>query len=212
MSNDRNIAFVASGQIPPSPPPASTTGPIGWLRENLFDGWLNTILTVLGVLIVLAIVPGAVQWAFIDSVWSAGSLKECREIIAAAGAESGACWAVINERFSQFIYGFYPEAERWRANLTFVLLLVALVPVLADSIPYRSAGLAFSAVFPIIAYFLIWGGSFWPLVSMAAFAAALYFGFPRASAIIDEKTASYGDAARLVATGLAIIAFTALWW
>ena len=39
----------------------------------------------------------------------------------------GACWAFIQERFHLFIYGFYPEPERWRSDLAFILLCRAIV-------------------------------------------------------------------------------------
>ena len=166
--SDRNVAFVASGQIPPSPPPPATTGVLGWLRENLFDGIFNSILTVLSLAFVAWIVWTTVPWAFVDSVWHASSLKECREINA-----DGACWAVIVERFDQFIYGFYPTDERWRPSLAFLLLMLALAFALFDGMPYREKGMIYSAIYPVICYWLIWGGSFWFVIMfLAAFVVA----------------------------------------
>ncbi len=150
---DRITPFVAQRVIPAEPPPPSTVGAIGWMRANLFRGPMNTFLTVAAVAMILWIVPGIIQWAFIDSVWIANNLSECRQI-----NPDGACWAVIVERFGQFIYGFYPAELRWRPNLAFVLLLVALAYALFDKLPGRRYGLIFAAVYPIIAYFLIWGG------------------------------------------------------
>ncbi|MFQ5567725.1 MAG: amino acid ABC transporter permease, partial [Paracoccaceae bacterium] len=69
-----------------------------------------------------------------------------------------ACWAVINERFNQFLFGFYPAELYWRPVLAFVLLGVALVPVLFDNVPFRNYGLMYAAVYPVIAFFLLWGG------------------------------------------------------
>ena len=57
-----------------------------------------------------------------------------------------------------FTYGFYPEEHRWRVNLSFILLIVALIPVLFDKAPYRSLGLKFSIAFPFIAGWLLVGG------------------------------------------------------
>ena len=149
----RTVAYVAPTQIPPSPPPTGEFGAMHWLRQNLFDGWLNALLTVVSVLVVFLLVPPILEWAFIDSVWNASSLDECREINA-----DGACWAVINERFDQFIFGFYPESLRWRPVLAFLLLFLALAPVLFSSVPRRL--LWFSLAYPFVAYFLIWGGAF----------------------------------------------------
>ncbi|MEL6768048.1 MAG: amino acid ABC transporter permease [Pseudomonadota bacterium] len=166
-----NVAYVASGPIAASPPPANSTGPVGWLKENLFRGPVNSAVTVILLAIILYLIPGIIQWAFIDSVWVASSLNECREL------GNGACWAVIVERFPQFIYGFYPEEERWRPNIAFILMIAAFAFALFDKMPYMSEaayqkirpyGLVFAACYPVIAYWLIWGGSiFGPILFLA---------------------------------------------
>ena len=71
----------------------------------------------------------------------------------------GACWPFMQAKFSQFIYGFYPEAERWRVNLTFVLAALLLLPLLIPRLPAKglNAGLFFIAL-PIVAFFLLHGG------------------------------------------------------
>jgi len=151
MSTERNVAFVAGGQIPPAPPPSSETGPVHWLRENLFSSVLNSILTLGSIALLVWFIPVTISWAFIDSVWNAGSLRECRAI-----DSEGACWAVINERLNQFIFGFYPNELYWRPVLTFVLLPLAMAPALFSGLPRKM--LWFTAAYPVIAYFLIWGG------------------------------------------------------
>ncbi|MDH3666998.1 MAG: amino acid ABC transporter permease [Paracoccaceae bacterium] len=158
MSSDTSISYVASGQIPPSPPPAATTGVMGWMRENLFDGWMNSVLTIVSIAAIVLIVPPIIDWAFLRGVWNAGSLSECREIVAAAHGEGvrGACWAVINERFNQFLFGFYPTHLYWRPILAFVLMFVALAPVLFTQVPRFM--LWFSLIYPVVAFLLIWGG------------------------------------------------------
>jgi general L-amino acid transport system permease protein len=158
MSSDRSIAFVASGQIPPSAPPANLTGPIGWVKQNLFDGILNSILTLASIAVIVMVIPPLIDWAFLKGVWNAGSLGECREIIASTYGEgaSGACWAVIHERIYQFLFGFYPPELYWRPILAFVLLFVAIAPVLFSSLPRQM--LWFSFAYPVIAILLIWGG------------------------------------------------------
>lgn len=157
--SERQIAFVSPGPIPPSPPPAATTGFLGWLRENLFRGPVNSLLTLGSLALILWLLPGIVQWAFIDAVWIASSLSECREL------GEGACWAVIVERFDQFIYGFYPSDLRWRPNIAFLLMFVAFAYALFDGMPGRRYGLIFAAVYPLVAYYLIWGGSIWDVAT-----------------------------------------------
>ena len=163
MSVGEHVAFVAAGQIPPAPPPSNSTGAIGWLRENLFAGPINTLLTVISFAVIILLVPPIIDWAFLKGVWNATSLQNCREIIVAEFGEGskGACWAVINERFNQFLFGFYPSELYWRPILTFLLLLLALAPVLFPNLPGRKALLIHAALFPVIAVFLIWGGTIW---------------------------------------------------
>jgi general L-amino acid transport system permease protein len=117
--------------LPPAPPPVGERGAVKWMRENLLSTPLNIALTVLGVLIVYWIVAASLPW-WLNSVWNASSLGECREIVAAKAGEgaTGACWAMIRERWHQFIFGFYPPSQYWRPVLAFGLLFAALVPVL----------------------------------------------------------------------------------
>jgi general L-amino acid transport system permease protein len=158
MSSDHQIAYVAPAQIPPSRPPAIMTGPIGWIRKNLFDGPINSLLTLVSIAVIVLLVPPIFDWAFLKGVWNASSLTGCREIIVATHGEgaTGACWAVINERFNQFLFGFYPPQLYWRPTLAFILLFVALAPILFTAVPRQA--LWFSLAYPVIAFFLIWGG------------------------------------------------------
>jgi general L-amino acid transport system permease protein len=107
---------------------------------------------------------------FLQSVWVADSLSECREIRNeryGPGASS-ACFAVITERWKQLLFGFYPQSLYWRPVLSLILFLVAAAPILFQSVPRRL--LFFSAIYPFIAYFLLWGGAIWgPLAVIAGF-------------------------------------------
>lgn len=161
--------FVRKDMLPPQAPPVSQIGVVRWMRENLFSGPLNTVLTVLSVLAVLWIVQHLGPW-FLNSVWNAGSLAECRQILDGA---SGACFAVIRDRWAQLLYGFYPSDLYWRPNLALVLMLVALAPILFDRVPRKV--LWFSALYPAVAFWLLWGGSIWvPVAVMAGF--AIWYG------------------------------------
>ena len=161
--------FVRSEMIDPRTPPAGQRGPLRWMQENLFSSPMNSVLTVLGGLAILWLAMGIVPW-MLHSVWNANSLTECREIIAQTwGPEAtGACWAMVRERWHQYMYGFYPMDQYWRPNLAFGLMLVALAPVLFLSLPRKM--MLFSLVFPFIAFWLLWGGSVWsPLVVALGF-------------------------------------------
>jgi general L-amino acid transport system permease protein len=204
MSSDRNIAYVASGQIPPSAPPAATTGFIGWIKENLFDGIVNSILTLASIAIIVLLVPPIIDWAFLKSVWNADSLSDCREVIAATHGEhvEGGCWAVINERLNQFLFGFYPSELYWRPSLAFMLLFVALAPILFNQLPRQM--LWFSAAFPAVAYFLIWGGSIWGVLAV--------LGGPVVGVLLGFRVGRllYGD--NFVVAAIVSVLLSILWW
>lgn len=162
--------FVRETMLPQQEPPLGERGAVKWVRENLFSGWMNSALTVLGALIMFFLIKLSLPW-LLHSVWNAKSLSECRAVIAANWGEgqSGACWALIHERWNQFIYGFYPRDLYWRPNLTFLLLVVAIAPVLFAQVPRLL--LAVTAAFPALGFWLLWGGSIWgPVMAMVGFA------------------------------------------
>lgn len=141
------------GQHPDFPPPKNLVGPLAWIRENLFGSITDTILTLLAVWLLWLIIPNALQWTVFDAVLNASSRQECREI-----SESGACWALITAQFEKSIYAFYPPEERWRPNLAFLLMFVALGPILFDKFPARGKMFIFSVAYPFIGGWLLVGG------------------------------------------------------
>lgn len=71
-----------------------------WLKINLFDSWLNVILTVLSVVFLLFTGIPFVRWALF-----------------------GADWTPITENVRLFLVGQYPVAQMWRPGVIFVMLL-----------------------------------------------------------------------------------------
>ena len=165
----QTVAQVRDTMLPPAPPPRSEVGAIRWLRENLFSGPLNIILTVLALWLLWAVLHEALPWAW-RGIWRADSLTECRAIRDQLYPEgtSVACWAVITERWRQLVFGFYPASQIWRPPLALVVFLLAVMPVLFSGLPRRLLWLGAAAPFLIV--WLLWGGSIW-----GPFAAALGF-------------------------------------
>jgi general L-amino acid transport system permease protein len=146
---------VAGGfeRHPELPPPAMTVGAVGWLRQNLFSSVTNTFLTLLAFYLLYITVPPLIQWALIDSNWIGTSRDDC--------TGGGACWVFIAKRLDQFIYGFYPAAERWRVNLGFGLLVALCVPLFVKAFPNKVwLGAFLLFVYPVLAFFLFYGGLF----------------------------------------------------
>ena len=164
-TNAQSVAFVRTEQIPPSPPPAMETGIVKWVRENLFSGWVNSVLTILSLYFIYQLLAFVMPWV-LNGVWNTSSLAECREVLQGV---TGGCFSVLTERWNQLLFGFqYPSEFYWRPSLAFVLLFFAAAPVLFFDLPRKL--LIFTAIYPFIAYWLIWGGTILtPIVSLLGF-------------------------------------------
>ncbi len=170
-THNRSVAFVRTTEAPSLPPPSNAAGPFKWLKDNLFATPANSLLTIIAILVIYAVVTGTFPWMF-NGVWNSSSLAGCREVL---DGTTGACFAVLVERWNQLLFGFqYPTELYWRPGLAFVLLFVAAAPVLFFDLPRKL--LIFTAVYPFLAFWLIWGGSITaPLLAMAGVAAGYFF-------------------------------------
>ncbi|AUH66021.1 amino acid ABC transporter permease [Paracoccus zhejiangensis] len=180
----QTVSFVRETMIPPAPPPTRQTGALSWLRENLFSGPVNTILTLLGLAIIWFLVSHFWDW-FAHSVWNAASLAECRQIIAETWGEGarGACWAVIRERWNQYLFGFYPMELYFRPVMAFGFLMVALAPVLfSESLQIRRIVLIVSAALTLVLMAVLGAPMVW-----LAFAAVVMIG----AVVIAERHAPW---------------------
>jgi general L-amino acid transport system permease protein len=149
------IAYVQKESIPRRPPPASLTGPLGWLRENLFSSPGNIMITLVSAALIVWLVPGMIRFLFTDAVFTGADRTAC---LAKDGVLPGACWAFVKERFSFFIYAFYPNAERWRVDIFFALLAIGVVWMLWLKAPRRDLGMIyFLIIMPVASYVLLTG-------------------------------------------------------
>src|SRR6202163_2675882 len=157
MSDQMASAFVRQELVPERAAPIKTTGFAGFVRTRLLNSPGNILLTIASALLLWFTVVPAVKFLLVDAVWQGQDRNAC--LAENAGHLVGACWPFVQAKFTQFIYGFYPEQERWRVNLTFFLGALLLLPLLVPPLPAKSlnAGLFFFA-FPIVAFFLLHGG------------------------------------------------------
>ncbi|MBN9009513.1 MAG: amino acid ABC transporter permease, partial [Rhizobiales bacterium] len=129
MATAAELAYVQREEEPILPAPRSEIGAFAWFRQNLFSSVGNSIVTIIAILFLAWVIPPIVRWAFVDAVWTGPD----REVCLPEGV--GACWAYVNAKFAQFIYGRYPIDERWRVNLTGILFVAGIVPMAIPSIP-----------------------------------------------------------------------------
>ena len=119
------MGLVGDGNLPDLDPPASTVGIIGWLRKNLFSGPINSILTFIGIALLVISVPPILNWTIFDAVWSGGS-DACRV------NPNAACWTFAGSWWEFFLYGFYEKTERWRIDLVLWAFYVGVAFVLVE--------------------------------------------------------------------------------
>ena len=150
-------AFVRQDLVPERAAPVKVTGFVGFVRTRLFNSPTNILLTLVSILLLWFTIIPVVRFLLVDAVWSGKDRTAC--LAENVGHSVGACWPFVQAKFSQFIYGFYPEAERWRVNLTFFFAAILLLPLLIPPLPAKglNAGLFFIA-FPVLAFFLLRGG------------------------------------------------------
>jgi general L-amino acid transport system permease protein len=99
-------------------PPVTQVGVLGWIRTNLFKGWLNSCLTIITVYLLWLIIPPFFRWAFVDSLWfSTGA--QCQQT-------SGACWSVVTANIRFITFGFFPYEQQWRPFVAMVMLVCLL--------------------------------------------------------------------------------------
>jgi general L-amino acid transport system permease protein len=51
-------------------PPRTRSRPFYWLRKNLFNGWLNTIITLILLLIIPTLLYQLFYWVFLEATWT----------------------------------------------------------------------------------------------------------------------------------------------
>ena len=170
---------------------------MGWCRQHLFSSPLNTLITLVLAGLLILMIPPMVSWLLIDATWTGESAQDCQQ--------GGACWAMIQARFGQFMYGFYPESERYRIHGCGLIVLVALLQWwFAYPIKVKAA-LSLVAVAAILILLTggwfglqqvptdLWGGLFLTLILafgsiIASFPIALLLALGRASNMPVTKT------------------------
>lgn len=142
---------MATESLSMAPPITERSGPIGWMRRNLFATPFDIILTLLVLLVLIAVVPPLFRWAILNADWTAINRDQC--------PADGACWGIIPNRFHQYMFGLYPVEEYWRIFLGGFLLLAGCVPLMLPQMPRKALyGICFAIIYPIIASMLFEGG------------------------------------------------------
>ncbi|HEX3710110.1 MAG TPA: amino acid ABC transporter permease [Pseudolabrys sp.] len=166
------LHFVRGAAIDARPPPASMTGAVGWLRQNLLSTPASIILTIFVALLMLWIIPDLIRFLFIDAVWTGNGRDACREVV--QHRPIGACWPFVYDRWAYFVYGSYPIPERWRVDIFFAMLAVGVVWLLWLNAPRHDIGaIYFFVVMPVVSFILLTG---WKAVGLEPVDTVLWGG------------------------------------
>jgi general L-amino acid transport system permease protein len=146
-----NLAPPGTGGYMPESAGGPTWRILDWLRRNLFDTNLNSLLTLIVAAFLAVVVPPLFRWAVINASISGVSRAAC--------FPEGACWTFIRVRLPTFIYGHYPSAERWRMIAAFLLMMGFMIPVTREHVRHRWLWVfLLLTVFPVLAGLLLVGG------------------------------------------------------
>ena len=108
---------------PAGVPPGA--GAIAWLRANLFGSWVSTAVTLALGYIIVRIVVSVFDWAIVGAIWSvpysATGIADTAVCQNAKG--TGACWAVIHDKFRLILFGRYPYDQQWRPAICVAIFI-----------------------------------------------------------------------------------------
>jgi len=123
------------------------------INKNINSNWFNSLLTLLIIFALIQNIPPLLNWLFFDANFVGETKEEC--------TGSGACWIFIKIWFPRLIYGLYPNAEIWRINLSFILLIASVISLFYLPQKLKKYMIIFLLfIFPFIMINLISGGNF----------------------------------------------------
>ncbi|HET6308440.1 MAG TPA: amino acid ABC transporter permease [Rhodopila sp.] len=202
----------AATTLTPSHPTAKPAPPAAWtwLRANLLSSWWSTAITLALGYLILRILAAAFEWGIVHAIWTVPygptGIADTSSCQLAKG--TGACWAVITDKYRLILFGRYPYDQQWRPAIV-VLIFVGLYIVSAMRRFWRrELALIWIAALTAVGI-LMWGGVLGlPLVTedywgglpitliLATFGAA--FSFPLAVLIALGRRATRLPAVKLL--------------
>lgn len=149
------MSYLATGRIPPQPPPAAATGWRARAHALFFATRASAVATVLLGAATAWVAWHLWLWGVVHAMFHTGpqGSQDCL----APGV--GACWAVVGDKLRLILFGIYPYAQQWRAGIAMALLIVMYaVSAMPRFWGWRlaAAWLAALAAFGL----LMWGGVF----------------------------------------------------
>jgi general L-amino acid transport system permease protein len=139
----------------------ASLGPMAWVRTNLLGSWWSTAVTLLLGYAILRILFTLFEWGIVHAVWSVpyGATGIPNTTVCQNAAGTGACWAVLVDKYRLILFGRYPYYEQWRPALV-VLLFIGLYIVSGMRRFWRKELVLIWIGTLTVVGILMWGGVF----------------------------------------------------
>jgi general L-amino acid transport system permease protein len=207
MSTTTSVASALPIPSRGTPPGA---GAVTWLKTNLFATWISTAVTLALGYVIVRIGVAFVEWAIIGAIWTVpySSTGVAQTAVCQAAKGTGACWAVIADKYRLILFGRYPYDEQWRP-LIVVLIFIGLYIVSAMRRFWRKElALIWIGALTVVGV-LMWGGvfglaevtdDFWGGLPITLILATfgLAFGFPLAVFVALGRRSTQLPAVKMV--------------
>ncbi len=140
-------------------PPILVAGPIAWARDNLFNSWLSTAVTLALIYLIVRGIAGFLDWGVLHAVWTVpADAKGQLDPTACRDAKGiGACWAFIGDKWRFILFGRYPYDDQWRPAICVVLFIGLFVVSAMRRFWRKELGYIWLGTLVVIGI-LMWGG------------------------------------------------------
>jgi general L-amino acid transport system permease protein len=140
---------------------AAALGPWAWLRANLLANWWSTAITLVLGYAIVRILFTLFDWGIVHAIWtvpySANGIADTSVCQNAKG--TGACWAVLTDKYRLILFGRYPYDEQWRPAIV-ILLFIGLYVISGMRRFWRKELLLVWVAILTVVGILMWGGVF----------------------------------------------------
>lgn len=141
------IVFISK---PNRPAPIGESGILYWLKSKLFNGFINSFLTILILYLLVKLLPSLLNWAVWGATW-VGNVDVCN------ASPDTACWPFIAEKARILFVGVYPGDEIWRPAVGGVILVLLTIASMAQKLKGKPLLISW-LLLPIFGYWIIGGG------------------------------------------------------
>ena len=117
MGNSATTSMHSASVASVAPPAAASR--FQRLQRALFGSTLDTVITIVCLLLLAVLCYKVIDWVFLSSVWAREDVGECKEA-------TGACWSIIDARHRIIFFGLFPFEEHWRSTLACVVMMATM--------------------------------------------------------------------------------------